>query len=127
MPETTTAEVTPRLVDINDATPRPWRRSCFLIQGLRGDWVTHTGMGNLPPSRSHESEANAELIVTAVNSFAATQKQLAALREALREAQAVIEDMRSENKLHGHITDASANYLHKVKPQIDSLLSGEES
>jgi hypothetical protein len=58
-----------RKIDIKDATPRPWKRACFLITGPNGEHVTHTGSGNLPPSRSHESEANAELIFQAVQAF----------------------------------------------------------
>lgn len=45
----------------------PWRQHCFLVTSKHGDHVTHTGMGNLPPSRSTESEANAAFIVRAAN------------------------------------------------------------
>jgi hypothetical protein len=72
-----------RIVDIADATPRPWKRSCFLITGPHGDHVTHTGYGNLPPSRSHESEANAELILRACNAF---DLFIAGAKEALEQA-----------------------------------------
>lgn len=46
-------------------TPGPWKRSCFLVIGADGKWVCHTGMGGLPPSESHVSEANARLIAAA--------------------------------------------------------------
>lgn len=60
-------------------------------------------------------------------SAAAHAAELGRLRDALQGAQETIESMRSENKLHGHITDASANYLHKVKPTVDELLNPEGS
>lgn len=50
-------------------TKGPWKRSCFLIQGAQREHVTHTGMGNLPPSRSVESEANAAFITALENAW----------------------------------------------------------
>jgi hypothetical protein len=41
----------------------------------------------------------------------------------LMQCRGVIEDMRAEHKLHGHITDASARYLIRVKPKLDAALS----
>ena len=32
-----------------------------------------------------------------------------------------INEMREENKLHGHITDASAQYLVNIKPVYESM------
>lgn len=48
------------------------------------------------------------------------------LRAVVVELEAVIEDMRSENRLHGHMTDALAKYLHHVKPKVDALKVGEQ-
>jgi len=64
MPDTPTAEV----------TPRPWRIDGYQIFGADGQFVGSTFNKN-----------DDNLIVTAVNSYDATQKQLAALREALGE------------------------------------------
>ena len=43
--------------------------------------------------------------------------------ELLQECANLIEEMRSENRLHGHITDASARWLTRLKPQVDAHLS----
>ena len=53
---------------MTDHTPAPWRNACFQVYGGDGSRVAHTGMGQLPPHRSHEAEANAATIVRAVNS-----------------------------------------------------------
>ena len=57
-------------------TAGPWKQQCFLVTGGDGSWVCHTGMGNLPPSRSHESEANARLIAAAPDLLAALKVAL---------------------------------------------------
>ncbi|MHC2464459.1 hypothetical protein [Bradyrhizobium embrapense] len=49
-------------------TKTPWRSSCFQIYGADGSKVAPTGMGQLPPHRSHEAEADAAYIVAAANS-----------------------------------------------------------
>jgi len=41
----------------------------------------------------------------------------------LRECVSVIDEMRSENRLHGHICDASARWLNRVKPRVEEVLS----
>lgn len=45
---------------------------------------------------------------------------------ALKAARTTIESMRAENRLHGHITDSSADYLHHVKPLIDVTIQHAE-
>jgi hypothetical protein len=55
--------------DITKRTKGPWRRSGFQVYGADGSRVTHTGLGNLPPSRSNESESNAAFIVHIENNF----------------------------------------------------------
>jgi len=49
----------------------PWKANCFQIVAADGSKVAHTGMGQLPPHRSHEARANAEFIVEAVNAYSA--------------------------------------------------------
>lgn len=49
------------------------------------------------------------------------------LVEVLKAQQEVIEDMRLENRLHGHITDASSRYLHHVGPQTERTLAEYEA
>jgi len=44
--------------------------------------------------------------------------------ELLQECANLIEEMRVENRLHGHITDASARWLTRLKPQVEAHLSG---
>jgi hypothetical protein len=46
-------------------------------------------------------------------------KKLFALAKKLQEN---IEDMKNEHKLHGHITDASAEYLVYLKPDCEEIL-----
>jgi hypothetical protein len=124
-----------------EATPRPWRirvddnfsgkQGRLVIEGdycpdSHNPLLSYVVCADEMPTRRDRALADYELIVTAVNSYDATQTQLAELKEALRSAQGVIEDMRSENRLHGHITCSSAHYLIKVKPQIDGLLTPQE-
>jgi len=40
------------------------------------------------------------------------------LVELLKEAQKTVNDMRSEHKMHGHITDASAHWAIKIEPEL---------
>jgi len=47
-----------------------------------------------------------------------TTDAMALLAEALQ----TVDDMRNEHKTHGHITDASAHWLIKIKPRITALL-----
>lgn len=65
-------------------SPLPWKRACFQITSAKGDRVCHTGMGNLPPHRSNESEANAAFIELAVNSHDDLQATISRLTEALQ-------------------------------------------
>lgn len=58
-------------------TPAPWSNVCFQVYGPRREKICHTGLGNLPPSRSHESEANATLISAAPDYAAAVEHLLA--------------------------------------------------
>ena len=43
--------------------------------------------------------------------------------ELLVAAKSCVQEMRDENKLHGHITDASAKWAIYIEPQIDSALA----
>lgn len=73
-------------------SPLPWKQTCFLVTSATGSHVTHTGMGNLPPSRSAESEANAAFIVHAANShdgLKATVSRLTATLTAIRDDDSV--------------------------------------
>lgn len=72
-------------------SPLPWSQHCFLIKSAKGDHVTHTGMGNLPPSRSSESEANAEFIVRAANNYDALVEALEALEPYLTDEAAMLD------------------------------------
>lgn len=69
----------------------PWTRSCFLIKSAKGEHVTHTGMGNLPPSRSSESEANAKFIWLAANNHYALVEALEALEPYLTDEAAMLD------------------------------------
>lgn len=60
-----------------ERTKGPWTRSCFQVYGADGSRIAHTGMGQLPPSRSSESEANAAAIVHWENNFEPMRKALA--------------------------------------------------
>ena len=60
-----------------ERTKGPWRRSCFQVYGADGSRIAHTGMGQLPPPRSSESEANAAAIVHFENNFEPLRKALA--------------------------------------------------
>jgi hypothetical protein len=68
-------------------TARPWRNVCFQVYGPRNEKIAHTGMGQRPPAESHESEANAEFIVRAVN---AHDGMLAALKNLEQAAVAML-------------------------------------
>jgi hypothetical protein len=50
-----------------DHTKTPWSNACFQVYGSDKTRIAHTGMGQLPPYRSSESEANAVFIVKAAN------------------------------------------------------------
>lgn len=63
-------------------TKTPWRNACFQVYGSDNSRIAHTGMGQLPPSRSSESEANAAFIVKAVN---AHDNLVKALERALQQ------------------------------------------
>lgn len=115
-------------------TALPWK--------IGEDWVSYVGLDEFIKSRDDvvvvnipegfalgaagalcvgpKAKANAAFIVKACNSHDA-------LTNALKEAQGIIINMRTENRLHGHITDASAKYLHKVEPQIDAALALTET
>lgn len=41
------------------------------------------------------------------------EKEIERLSAEVRFLHEVIRDMRMENRLHGHITDASAKYIHR--------------
>lgn len=62
-------------------TPGPWIAHTFLVMAGR-DRITHVG-GNLPPPRSHESEANARLIATAPELAAFVEKVRATIAPAV--------------------------------------------
>lgn len=49
-----------------------------------------------------------------------------ALVSALKDAQKSCNDMRSEHRLHGHITDASAHWAIVVEPRIMEALAQAE-
>jgi hypothetical protein len=44
-------------------------------------------------------------------------------RELLVAAKVCVHEMRDENKLHGHITDASAKWAIRIEPRIDAALA----
>jgi hypothetical protein len=67
---------------MSERTKGPWRQGCFQVYGADGSKIAHTGMGQLPPSRSQESEANAAAIVRWENHF---DDLVAALDQALRQ------------------------------------------
>lgn len=65
-----------------------------------------------------------------MDSLAAERDALAAshkaLVSALKDAQKSCNDMRSEHRLHGHITDASAHWAIVVEPRIMEALAQAE-
>lgn len=61
---------------MGEHTATPWRNQCFQVYGADNSKIAHTGMGQLPPYRSTESEANAAFIVTACNSYTDLVKAL---------------------------------------------------
>jgi hypothetical protein len=60
-----------------ERTKGPWTRSCFQVYGADKNRIAHTGMGQLPPYRSSESEANAAAIVHWENNFEPLRNALA--------------------------------------------------
>ncbi len=64
-------------------TPGPWVAHTFLVMAGQ-DRITHVG-GNLPPPRSHESEANARLIAAAPELAAFVEKVRATIAPACTE------------------------------------------
>ena len=85
-------------------TPGPWKQQCFLVTSETGDWVCHTGMGNLPPSRSTESEANARLIAAAPNLLKALRDiiELTVLKgHTLAAAQIIADEALSRSQTGG--------------------------
>lgn len=89
-------------------TPLPWRVEGYQIFGADGQFVGSTF-----------NRRDDAFIVQCVNNYTA-------LLGLLADTTRIIEDMRDENKLHGHITDANANYLHHVKPRIDIALAEKD-
>jgi hypothetical protein len=83
---------------------------CFL--GVRGN-------------TAREAEANAELIVRAVNSLEANTKQLAALREALDSSLAVMKALVSYEDMFPQ--DLAIALRQRCKDAARALLSEEES
>jgi hypothetical protein len=68
------------------------------------------------------ADSRAEAVIARHRADAAIAER-DALRRIVEKAVAVIEDMRAENRLHGHVTDASARYLIRVKPEIEAVLA----
>ena len=100
-------------------SPTPWKQTCFLITSSTGSHVTHTGMGNLPPSRSSESEANAAHIVKCVNSHDAL---VAALMRCTTEMSSAL-DLIDETRIAGFVQalEATDEALGLVNPAIAEL------
>ena len=81
---------------MTDRTPGPWTRSCFQVYGGDKSRIAHTGMGQLPPSRAPESEANAAAIVLWENHFDDLVKALQ-LQEDAELAHANCEECEGED------------------------------
>jgi hypothetical protein len=62
-----------------EPTLRPWRHAIFMAYGPKNEHIFHCGLGLRGPAFSEEQEANAVLIVRAVNLH---DELLALLREA---------------------------------------------
>ena len=77
-------------------TSTPWRNACFQVYGSGNSRIAHTGMGQLPPSRSTESEANAAFIVRAVNSYDALVTALEDAIAAIRPSAGPEEKLNAE-------------------------------
>lgn len=58
---------------MGEYTPGPYQQSCFAVQAINKwghrETIAHCGMGQLPPSRSNESEQNARRIVACLTAF----------------------------------------------------------
>lgn len=109
--ETLTAPLPTREGEADAAgfTPGPWWVTGDLYIAGEDVYVADCGFSDLS---GNTATANARLIAAAPDLYA-----------ALKAAVSVIVDMRRENRLHGHITDASARYLHKIEPQIVAALA----
>ncbi len=73
----------------------------------------------LHPKLLHAQRENTALAAR----VAELEKDNANLRERLGEACLVISEMRSENRLHGHITDSSAKWLNHYWPRCHAALT----
>lgn len=89
-----TATIAELRAALEKASPQPWRQNVFMVLNAAGEKIAHTGHGYLPPSRSHESEANATVIALAVNAApallaaaeAGLAREKAARADGLRQA-----------------------------------------
>ncbi len=70
---------------MTERTKGPWTRACFQVYGADKSRIAHTGMGQLPPYRSSESEANAAAIVKWENSYDDLVKALENVRAIISE------------------------------------------
>jgi hypothetical protein len=127
-----TAEVTP----LDEATPRPWECTGALIVSndardvkpiaLTGPYIPE---GHWRERDRPEAEANAVLIVRAVNSYEATQTQLAALREALRAALNLLAAEAEQLEMWAIESRAGGWSTHQVGPMNKQavMLRNQES
>jgi hypothetical protein len=65
----------------------------------------------------HLREADKKMVAFQ-DKIAALEDSNKRLVELLKEAQKTVNYMRSEHKMHGHITDASAHWAIKIDPEL---------
>jgi hypothetical protein len=128
-----------------EATPRPWGQSGTVVFA-KSVMPSHGMFGEQPAIAACSSraaressfldsehygienveavyQANAELIVTAVNSFESNQKQLAALREALK----FCRDLAGEELAYARVGTGAEVALRHIERKANEALSEEES
>jgi len=110
---------------MSEHTQTPWKQMCFLIMGPRNEHVTHTGMGNLPPSRSAESEANAAFIVEACNNHDRLTRENEALTKVLQATQGRIMNAKIDLG-SGHTKAQVSRTLQGIIEFVDGALSLKE-
>lgn len=101
-------------------TPTPWRTEegdgCTISTDDVYN-VADTSKNGLPWMTKR---ANAAFIVRAANNHER-------LVDALNNAMQTIHDMRAENRLHGHITDANAKWLIHYEAQAQQALAAAQT
>lgn len=90
-------------------------------------WLGMANLYHFITGKDCDEQVALGMATSAVSSLKAEGDRLRAsnleLLEVLRDCTGVINDMRSENRLHGHITDANAKYLNTVAPKIETALN----